>query len=132
MDLDAEIKLPAIREAGALAEYTETPGSDLMGFLAFLRSELTKAIENLREETEELLADGDAFERIQTLNRLSQRKNRLEAHLIREIREVKELNRSLVGTADKAVVDALNKECKSILESIGGGLRQLIQEFGVD
>jgi hypothetical protein len=132
VDLDEEMKLPALRETGALAEYKDSPGSELMGFLAFLRAELTKAIEILREETEELLADGDAFERIQAVNRLRQRKNRLEAHLIKEIREVRDLTRSLVGTADKAIVDTLNKECKSVVESIGGGLRDLIQEFGVD
>ncbi len=126
------MKLPALRETGALAEYTESPGSELMGFLAFLRSELTKAIEILREETEELLEEGDAFERIQTLNRLRQRKNRLEGHLIKEIREVRELARSLMGTSDKAVVTTINNECKSVIESIGGGMRELIQEFGVD
>lgn len=126
------MKLPAIREVGALAEYTETPGSELSGFLAFLRSEMLKAIEIYREETQESLADGDPFERIQVVNRLRLRKNKLEAHLIKEIKEVRELTRSLVGSADKSVVDALQKETRSVYEQISTGLNELIHEFGVE
>lgn len=126
------MKLPALRETGAMAEYRDTPGAELRGFLAFLRSELTKAIDILREETQELLAEGDAFERIQAINRLRLRKNRLEAHLVREIREVRELTRSLIGSEDKSVIDSLNNECKAVAELISTGLRDLIQEFGVD
>ncbi len=130
---DAEdIKLPALRESGAIAEYTDSPGSELMGFLAFLRSELEKAIEILREETEEALAEGEAFERINIVNRLRLRKNRLEAHLVKEIREVRELARALQGSADKAVVETLARECRSVLESISLGLNSLVQEFGLD
>ncbi|MFN8609933.1 MAG: hypothetical protein U0931_20500 [Vulcanimicrobiota bacterium] len=132
MDLDEEMKLPAIREVGALAEYTETPGSELRGFLAFLRSEMLKAIEIYREETQESLADGDPFERIQVVNRLRLRKNKLEAHLIKEVKEVRELTRSLIGSADKSVVDALQKETKAVYEQISSGLNELIHEFGVE
>lgn len=132
VDLDEEMKLPAIREVGALAEYTDTPGSELRGFLAFLRSELLKAIEIYREETTEALADGDPFERIQVVNRLRLRKNKLEAHLVKECREVKELTRSLVGTADKSVIDALHNETRSVYDQISAGLKELIQEFGVE
>lgn len=132
MELDEEVKLPAIRVAGALAEYTETPGSELHGFLVFLRSEMLKAIDIYREETQESLVDGDAFERIQVVNRLRLRKNKLEAHLVKEIREVRDLTRSLVGSADKSVVDALNKETKEVYGQIKASLDELIQEFGVD
>lgn len=132
MNPEDDIKLPAIREAGALAEYCDTPGTELMGFLAFLRSELDKAIEILREETAEQLEDGDPFERIQVVNRLKLRKNRLEAHLIKELREVKDLARSLIGQTDKAVVNTINNECKSTLDSIRGGLQSLVQEFGCE
>lgn len=132
VDLDEEVKLPALREVGALAEYTDTPGSELRGFLAFLRSELLKAIEIYREETIESLDDGDPFERIQVVNRLRLRKNKLEAHLVKEIREVKELTRSMVGSADKSVIDALQNETKSVYEQIRSGLNELIQEFGVE
>lgn len=126
------MKLPALRETGAMAEYVDSPGLELRGFLDFLLSELTKAIEILREETQELLADGDPFERIQVLNRLRQRKNRLEAHLIKEIREVREIVRSMAGSADKSVVDSLQTKAKEVVETIAGELSELIQEFGVD
>ncbi|MBN9416841.1 hypothetical protein ABS71_04950 [bacterium SCN 62-11] len=132
MDLDEEMKLPAIREAGALAEYVETPGSELRGFLVFLRSELLKAIEIYREETTEALEDGDPFERIQVVNRLRLRKNKLEAHLVKECREVKELTRAMVGSADKSVIDALQNETRSVYNEISAGLKELIQEFGVE
>jgi len=129
---DDEMKLPAIREVGALTEYTANPGTELMGFLVFLRTELTTAIEILREETEEMLAEGDAFQRIQVINRLRLRKNRLEAHLAKELREVMDLTRSLVGTSDKSVVETLSKECRGVAEAITGGLRTLMRDFGVD
>lgn len=129
---EEEMKLPAIRDVGALADYTANPGTELMGFLAFLRSELTTAIEILREETEEMLEEGDAFQRIQVINRLRLRKNRLEAHLGKELREVMDLTRSLVGTSDKSVVETLNKECRAVAEAIIGGLRALMRDFGVD
>lgn len=126
------MKLPAIREVGALAEYVDTPGSELRGFLVFLRSELLKAIEIYREETIESLEDGDPFERIQVVNRLRLRKNKLEAHLVKECREVKELTRAMVGSADKSVIDALQNETRSVYNEISAGLKELIQEFGVD
>ena len=126
------MKLPAIREAGALAEYVETPGSELRGFLVFLRSELLKAIEIYREETTDALEDGVPFERIQVVNRLRLRKNKLEAHLVKECREVKELTRAMVGSADKSVIDALQNETRSVYNEISAGLKELIQEFGVE
>lgn len=132
MQLDGEMKLPAVREAGTLAVYEETPGSELMGFLAFLRSELLKAVDILRDETQEGIADGDAADRIMVVNRLRSRKNRLEAHLVREIREVKELARSLHGQADKSVVETLNRQSKEVLDVVSEALRHLIQEFGVE
>lgn len=132
MQLDGEMKLPAVREAGTLAVYEETPGGELMGFLAFLRSELLKAVDILRDETQEGIADGDAADRIMVVNRLRSRKNRLEAHLVREIREVKELARSLHGQADKSVVETLNRQSKEVMDVVGEALRHLIQEFGVE
>lgn len=126
------MKLPALREVGALAEYQETPGSNLMGFLAFLRSELLQAIENLRDETLEKLDDGDPASRIQVINRLRLRKNRIEGHLIKEIREVRELTRSLWGQSDKSIVDTLNNESKVVVETIVQALKELVEEFGLD
>ena len=70
--------------------------------------------------------------RFEERNRLRLRKNKLEAHLVKEIREVRELTRSLKGTADKSVIDALHNEAKSVYEQISGGLKELIQEFGVE
>lgn len=126
------MKLPALREGGTLAVYEETPGSELMGFLVFLKSELLKAVDILREETEEGLADGDAAEKIKVVNRLRARKNRLEAHLMREIREVRELARSLLGQTDRSVVETLNKQSKEVFDEVSGSLKHLIQEFGIE
>jgi len=124
--------LPAVREVSSLVEYHDTPGSELMGFLAFLKSELVKAVDILREETEESLNDGDASSRIQIVNRLRLRKNRLEAHLVKEIREVRDLARTMVGQADKSVVDAVLKQSKVVYDDIKASLKVLVEEFGVD
>lgn len=132
MTVDGEMKLPAVREPGSLAVYEDSPGSELMGFLTFLRGELLKAVDILREETQEGLADGDAADRIMVVNRLRSRKNRLEAHLLKEVREVRELTRSLHGQADKSVVETLNRQSKDVMDDVGEALKHLIQEFGVE
>lgn len=133
MDQDPDdMKLPALREVSALAEYVETPGSELMGFLTFFRGELLKAIEILREETQEQLADGDAFERIQAVNRLRLRRNRLEAHLMKEVKEVRDLAKTLLGQADRSVVDTLNNESRNLVQTVRLALKELTQEFGVE
>lgn len=113
-------------------EYQDTPGTNLMGFLTFLKGEMLQAIENLREETLEKLDEGDASSRIQVINRLRLRKNRIQSHLLKEIREVKELTRSLWGQSDKSVVETLNKESREVAESIGAALQELVKEFDLE
>jgi len=132
VDPEKEMKLPALRESAAVAEYVDTPASELVGFLAFLRGELNCAIDNLRYDTLEALESGDPSEKIQTINRLRLNKNRIQAHLLKELKEVKELGQAMKSSTDKAVLSALLKECRKVAQEIGDGLMALSQDFELD
>lgn len=127
--MEQDLKLPALREVGAIAEQVEIPGSEILGFLTYLNSELMKAIDILREETQESLVDGDAAERIATLNRLRLRKRKLHSHFQKEITEVRGILRGL--REDKAVMEALNSKIRDVSREIGLALEDLVSEFEV-
>jgi hypothetical protein len=129
--MDNKTKLPALRDTGQIAEYEEKPGLELLGFLQFLKSEALLAISIMREETQESLQDGDAWERIQTVGNLKLRKRKLEQHVRQELSDVREIIQSMRGREDKSVLDRLQKEIQDLVHELQAAMQELIEEFGM-
>ena len=125
------MKLPALRQASALAEQGEFPGAQVLEFLEFLSSEVNKGITILREETEESLVDGDASERLATLNKLRMRKRSLEKHVQKELKDVQQLITAMKLREDKSVVETLTARMRELTKDIGGQLTHLVEDFGL-
>lgn len=131
--MDSDIKLPALRQSGALAEQNESdyPGAQVLEMLEYLSAEMNKAIEIFREETEESLEGGDASERIQTLNALRLRKRGLETHIKKELKEINDIITSMKLREDKSVIATLTARMKDLIQDLQGQLRQLVDDFGL-
>lgn len=134
VELDSDSKLPALRETSALANFEESLAGELQGFLLFLREQLLLGIEQMADETRTRLAEGDPAQRIALVNRMRLQKNRMEAHLVKEITEIRDLARALrdKGQADKAVIESLNTTMKETGRTVMAALNRLVQEFGLD
>ena len=129
--MENKTKLPALRDVGQMAEFEEKPGLELLGFLQFLRSEAVTAITIMREETQEALQDGDAWERIQTIGNLKLRKRKLEQHIRQELQDVREIISSMKGREDKTVIATLQKEIQDLVHSVQAAIAEIVEEFGL-
>jgi len=127
--VEQEVKLPALREVGALAEQEQLPGSGIMDFLVYLNSEILKAIEIVREETQEALQEGDASERIASVNKVRMHRRKLQGHFQKEITEIRGILKGL--REDKHVLETLNVKIREISRDVGLALEDMVSEFDV-
>ena len=128
---DDAIVLPALRDPTQDGGSDGIPGSEVVEFLGYLSDEMLKAVEILREETREQLADGDASTRMRTLNALKGRRRKLETHLIKELADARSIIGGLQASEEPALIRTLEGEVKQVSATVGRALQSLMEEFEV-
>lgn len=131
LESDEAIVLPALRDPTASSDGEGIPGAEVIEFLGFLSDEMMKAIEILRDETLAQLEDGDASDRMRTLNALNSRRRKLENHLKKELADARSIVNGLKASEAPALIKTLEAEVKGVAQKVGGALQRLMAEFDV-